>query len=330
MPADHLNKETATLAEAVLAVLAGNRLDEIARAHGMEPTELATAVDLYHRAGRSALARPPGGGWWQFSVEFPDWATAEATAVRSLAPVLHRAERDGAVWWFIRKHPCWRLRVRPVSEALRTAVAASLDQLTATGRLRHWSTGTYEAETGAFGGPIGMEAAHALFHADSRMILTTAPRSTPLGRRELSILLCTGLFRGAGLEWYEQGDAWERVTLERPLPSDVRAGRLPPLVEDLRHLLRADLRPEGPLLSGDAPAAAVAGWVRAFEKAGRGIGTAAREGTLSRGLRQVLAYHVIFHWNRLGLPGRTQSVLASAARAAILEAEPPSRAASSG
>jgi hypothetical protein len=28
---------------------------------------------------------------------------------------------------------------------------------------------------------------------------------------------------------------------------------------------------------------------------------------------------VIFHWNRLGLPVRTQSILASAARAAILE-----------
>jgi hypothetical protein len=31
----------------------------------------------------------------------------------------------------------------------------------------------------------------------------------------------------------------------------------------------------------------------------------------------VLSYHVIFHWNRLGLSLRGQSILASAARTAI-------------
>ncbi|MFI6723188.1 hypothetical protein [Streptomyces atratus] len=32
----------------------------------------------------------------------------------------------------------------------------------------------------------------------------------------------------------------------------------------------------------------------------------------------MLSYHVIFHWNRLGLSMRGQSILAWAARAAIL------------
>lgn len=48
------------------------------------------------------------------------------------------------------------------------------------------------------------------------------------------------------------------------------------------------------------------------------LGNAVQAGTLDRGLRQVLSYHVIFHWNRLGLSMRGQSVLAWAARAAIL------------
>ncbi|MFD9323923.1 hypothetical protein ACFWDQ_40935 [Streptomyces sp. NPDC060053] len=59
-------------------------------------------------------------------------------------------------------------------------------------------------------------------------------------------------------------------------------------------------------------------WADAFRRAGRALGKAVQEGTLDRGLRQVLSYHVIFHWNRLGLSIRGQSILAWAARAAIL------------
>ncbi|MER8226144.1 hypothetical protein ABTZ58_37610 [Streptomyces sp. NPDC094143] len=47
------------------------------------------------------------------------------------------------------------------------------------------------------------------------------------------------------------------------------------------------------------------------------LGRTVEEGSLDRGLRQVLSYHVILHWNRLGLPMGGQSILASAARTAI-------------
>ncbi|WTI78397.1 hypothetical protein OG242_08160 [Streptomyces sp. NBC_00727] len=71
----------------------------------------------------------------------------------------------------------------------------------------------------------------------------------------------------------------------------------------------------------------VAEWAVAFRDAGQELGHGAQEGTLDRGLRQVLSYHVIFHWNRLGLSMRGQSILAWAAREAILhtgnEAWPP-------
>nr|WP_078598001.1 lantibiotic dehydratase C-terminal domain-containing protein [Streptomyces atroolivaceus] len=48
---------------------------------------------------------------------------------------------------------------------------------------------------------------------------------------------------------------------------------------------------------------------------------AVQAGTLDRGSRHVLSYHVILHWNRLGLSMQGQSILAWAARAAILHAE---------
>lgn len=85
--------------------------------------------------------------------------------------------------------------------------------------------GHLQPEISAFGGPIGITAAHDLFTADTRAILTT-PASTRLGRRELSILLCTTMMRAAGLEWYELGDAWHRVASERPQTEHPNPARL--------------------------------------------------------------------------------------------------------
>jgi hypothetical protein len=39
--------------------------------------------------------------------------------------------------------------------------------------------------------------------------------------------------------------------------------------------------------------------------------------TKERGTRDILAHHVIFHWNRIGLPYKTQSILAHAAKTVI-------------
>jgi Lantibiotic biosynthesis dehydratase C-term len=55
-----------------------------------------------------------------------------------------------------------------------------------------------------------------------------------------------------------------------------------------------------------------------FTDAGRRFAVASSGTTLSRGLRAILAYTVIFHWNRLGLSATSQAVLARAASQAIL------------
>lgn len=310
MPADRLN--LTHLETAVLSVLTGQPPDPIAARLGLRTAELTDAAEAFHNAGRAALQHRADGRW-QAYVEFPDWTTAAATAATHLAPPL---ERTGAPWSFIRKHPHWRLRLH-TGDADHHHLATALDALLAAGHIRRWHPGIYEPETAAFGGPTAMDAVHALFHTDSRSILTLPP--TPaLGRRELSILLCTCLLRGAGLEWYEQGDVWQRVTTDRPLPKDATAPQLKSLTASIWELLTADLHPTGALLGPGRPAAHASVWADAFRATGQTLGTASRGGTLNRGLRQVLAYIVIFHWNRLGLSGRTQSLLAHAARTAVL------------
>ncbi|MFJ4570626.1 thiopeptide-type bacteriocin biosynthesis protein [Streptomyces sp. NPDC088846] len=290
----------------------------------MDPHDLAAAVEVFQDAGRQALEAQADRSWRQIYLEFADWASAERIAAGHLEPVLNAHERQDevAAWWFIRKHPCWRLRFRlgthrATTEArLRTA----LDDLVRAGHLRRWWPGIYEPETAAFGGGLAMDVAHNLFTADSGFILGICRREqSALGRRELSVLLSTTFMRGAALEWYELGDAWDRVTQERPLPSDVTPDQLHALTQDLRTLLLADSAPDGPLWGAGGPAAFASDWADSFRQAGRALGTAARAGHLERGLRHVLAYHVIFHWNRFGLPLRTQSALAWAARSAILD-----------
>lgn len=323
MPADHL-APTRTIETAIATVLTGTPLAEAASAIGMESAALADAVEVYQQAGRRALDHHTNPGWWQVYIRFTDWERAERTVADHLAPLLHQADADGVTnaWWFIRKHPCWRLRFQPgpAGHAMTAHLAAAVDTLTASGHIGGWWPGIYEAETAAFGGNPGIRIAHDLFCSDSRAIVTMLRHDdTGLGRRELSLLLCSTFMRAANLEWYEQGDVWHRLTQQRPLPSDIPTENVIAMAAKVRQAMLADTTPDGPLLGASGLLTSIASWAEAFRKAGQTLGAAARGGTLQRGLREIISYAVIFHWNRLGLTARTQSILARAARTAILE-----------
>ncbi|MFF7081765.1 thiopeptide-type bacteriocin biosynthesis protein [Streptomyces lavendulae] len=308
--------------QAVLAVLSGRAVADTAARSGIDPDELGDAVVLYRIAGARALAdQVARRDWHQARIEFADFGRAEDTAAASLAPRLRMLEEAGLLgaWWFIRKAPCWRLRLFPAPDTdpahLHRAVHELLGALVESREILRWWPTVYEPEVIAFGGPDGIAAAHRLFHADSRHLLDRTRHVPGLGRRERSVLLCTVLLGSAGLEWFEQGDVWDRVAGMRPLPDDITAEQLGRAGTGLRRLLTLGTRP---LTAAGEPLEPLAPWLTAFADAGRAIATAARHGTLRRGPREVLAPHVIFHWNRHGLTARTQATLAAAARAVIL------------
>jgi hypothetical protein len=74
----------------------------------------------------------------------------------------------------------------------------------------------------------------------------------------------------------------------------------------------------GTPFAADGPLHFAVLWSDAFTAAGRRLADAARDGVLERGLHDVLGNHVIFHWNRLGLPADTRAILARAARETLL------------
>ncbi|SBW22520.1 O-methyltransferase [Candidatus Protofrankia californiensis] len=267
------------------------------------------------------------GDWQQSVIEFTDRRTAEQVAVQDLRPALAAAQAEGLIagWFFTRKHPCWRLRYLPADSRADGFFADVLDGSATEGRIIGWTAGIYEPETFAFGGAAAMDVAHELFSHDSRHILDYLARpSTPaagardLGRRELAILLCSVLLRGAGTDWYEQGDVWARVTQHRPAERTAPpAERLHILRPAVHRLMTVDASPASRLVDG-GPLAAIGGWSAAFERAGQQLADLARRGTLERGLRAILTHHVIFFWNRLGLSYAEQATLATLAKEVVM------------
>ncbi|MFC0860934.1 methyltransferase, FxLD system [Sphaerimonospora cavernae] len=252
--------------------------------------------------------------WCQCNIEFTDPATAYEVAAAELLPALTAAHGSGLLrsWWYIRKKGVWRLRYAMSGDT--SVIGDLLDKLATEGRIVGWVPGIYEPETRAFGGPQSMDIAHELFHHDSRHLLNravqshaTQPGTAAPGQRETSILLCAAMMRAAGLDWYEAGDVWAQVAEHRP--ADPANPAWPPerdagLQAAMRRLLTADARSLPPLS---------AGWVAAFEKAGQSLADLAQHGRLQRGLRAILAHHVIFHANRAGLPVPDQSAIATLA-----------------
>lgn len=260
--------------------------------------------------------------WRQINVAFPEWVTAEHTAVTQLAPLLAAAEADQLVnaWFFTRKAPCWRFRYVPSSTHTHGYLRQHLDDLVRQGHIDAATEAIYEPETHAFGGGQAMAPTHDLFHLDSRHLLSYLA-SAPGGehRRELSILLCTTLLRSAALDWYEQGDVWARVAEHRDLPEEIPSKRRLRLEAGLRRLMSLDAVA---LLGDGAPLAFAAAWAAAFATTGRDLARLAADGLLHRGLRAVLAHHIVFAWNRLGIPYAAQAALSHTAKQVVFGRDP--------
>jgi protein-L-isoaspartate(D-aspartate) O-methyltransferase len=257
--------------------------------------------------------------WCQYNIEFPDRDTAEHAAARELFPALAAAQQAGLLhgWWFIRKQP-WKLRYLPGDPTTAT-ITDLLAALTADGQIASWAAAIYEPETLAFGGPQGMDVAHGLFHDDSRHILARAAQAgaRALGRRETSVILCSVMLRAAGLDWYEQGDVWAKVASVRPATAaTVSPGRATALAPAIHRLMTVNPRSLCAAGSG-GPLTGHGEWITAFEDTGQALADLARHGRLRRGLRAVLAHHILFHANRAGLPITDQATLAALASAHV-------------
>ncbi|MGI5353025.1 methyltransferase, FxLD system [Streptomyces sp. CA-250714] len=253
--------------------------------------------------------------WHQHYVTFADRETAKRVIAARLGPALLGAEDAGQLtgWWFMNKQP-WPLRYRASEPSL--LVESTLSALVADGSALSWTSGIYEPETTAFGGTRAMDAAHDLFHEDSRHLLAYEPGPRRLGGRETAVLLLSCMMRAAGLDWFEQGDVWSKVAeLRRATTEPLTREKTTAHIPAMRKLMTTDVhslcRPDGPL-DGHAE------WVAAFDRAGTTLADLAAHGGLTRGLRAVIAHHAIFHANRAGLHRDDQHAISHIAREVVM------------
>ncbi|MFI8265291.1 methyltransferase, FxLD system [Streptomyces sp. NPDC085665] len=256
--------------------------------------------------------------WHQLNITFADRATGQQAIRDAIGPALSAAEDAGHIraWWYMNKQP-WPLRILSPGP-LPPAITTPLHELMAAGKVAHWFPGTYEPEMFTFGGRAAMDAAHALFHQDSRHLLTYPPGPSVqhFGRRETAVLLCSAMMRAAGLDWYEQGDVWDKVAELRPHTADAGSATAPARhLIAMRRLMTANTRAlteAGAALDGHHD------WVTAFEGLGQTLAQLAHRGELTRGLRAIIAHHVIFHANRAGLPLDDQHAISTIAREVVM------------
>ncbi|MGH3833645.1 MAG: methyltransferase, FxLD system, partial [Pseudonocardiaceae bacterium] len=256
--------------------------------------------------------------WQQMMLVGADRHRLAPVGFARLAAGLEEAEADGAItgYHFLLKDGGLRLRVAPDQEQARRTMDRILDSLTTHGEISEWVRGVYEPEVFAFGGPAAMDIAHRLFCADSRAALAAAGRANRRepGPRETATLLVSALLRVAGLDWYEQGDVWAQVSEHRPVPVLPPSERLAVAFAAMRRLMTV----EG---AAARVQASEPGWelrLTAFETAGRELAQLARSGQLQRGLRAILAHHLIFTFNRAGLAASEQSALSYLAKEVVM------------
>ncbi|WP_412540070.1 methyltransferase, FxLD system [Longispora sp. K20-0274] len=243
--------------------------------------------------------------WRQVFVTFTDRGDLDEYIRDHLGPALLDAEDTGAVlaFWFIRKGEVLRVRLLPGHD--RDQTEAVIERLADHVLAREYAHVIYEPETHAFGGTEGMSVAHALFHTDSRHLLTHLANGGG-HQRELAVRLAVRFMRAAGLDFYEMGDVWQTLAAHRAFPAGATPG--PGLIAGVQHLITASGEtPESPLHRQPD-------WPKVFEQTGQMLAHLNSGGHLTtRGLRAVLAHHLLFLFNRYGVSGCDQALLASAA-----------------
>ena len=259
--------------------------------------------------------------WRQVNLWCHDWRAAERMAVTHLGPLLADAEAAGVIslWWFVRKAEAWRLRILP-ADGDDQAATAFLDHLATIlidrAAIQRAQEVIYEPETRRFGGPEAMAVAHRLFHADSHHILQHLARCRAGDdhRNELGLRVGTRMMTAAGQDFYEQGDIWAQAAEHRATDNDPQPG--PATLAAVQLLVTAASD------NSDSPLTLAPDWPAAFDSAGAALADLAQQGALARGLRAVLTDHLLFAFNRLGIPAQHQSLLATAASKVIFHRKP--------
>lgn len=300
----------ASLIRLVLDSLRAEDFERWCLNHKVSFEEFSRYRSAFISAGAEGLLRlRPGPSWTQVNVTLDDkpgrW---EQFMAGPFQDGVRRwlSEDSRRSFFFVNKSPGVRLRVLAQGGAEITPITDLLGELAAQRVITSWALGAYEPEVYQFGGETGLALAHDYFMADSLAVMAFESsrlegRST-MRAEQFSILLTDALLRNVAGDEMEVWDVWCRMELTGRLDRDaIRRYSSDADDQPVRRPLRDQLRevylgrnriagPEGALLDD---------YRARIPEIARRLRQAAEGGELLWGVRHILPFWIIFHWNRM-------------------------------
>ena len=296
-------------------ILESFRTDEIeasCRREGISQEELLGLREAFICAGAARvhdLLRP--SVWYQVGVGLDPFGFQLTTFMTGpchdrIRSWLHEGKIDR--FFFLNKPPGLRLRFRASLGDLLPELSSWLDEQRKEGEITSWSRGVYEAEVHQFGGELGLDIAHAFFTAESIAVMgyrrLQLDDAETFSSPDFSLFLLNDFFQRVVEDRWELWDLWCNMALTERVPTFQGADldRAVALADAARGHILELLDDRGPFLEriSDAGRALLVEYQNQTRPIAERLRAARDEGALLYGLRQILPFWVIFHWNRMG------------------------------
>ncbi|MEX1362766.1 MAG: thiopeptide-type bacteriocin biosynthesis protein, partial [Nannocystaceae bacterium] len=168
-------------------------------------------------------------------------------------------------------------------------------------------TGTYEPEVHQFGGPVGLALAHELFTIESRAVLEYGQLldsgRTAVDPIVFSLFVVGALLRRVVGDRWEMWDAWMHMDLagRRVQLDPARRAELVDELAEQREVLEAlAMEPESLCEELDEVERPLfRRYLDGLDGFAERLTAAASSGELHYGLREILPFYIVFHWNRM-------------------------------
>ena len=201
-----------------------------------------------------------------------------------------RSESERVQFFFLRKPPGLRLRVQHSGPAIAATVGGVLEFLKASGLVQSWARCPYEPEARLFGGPQAMKLIHRYFAADSDLWVQwdrlQQDQQAQFSTTVLSLAVLNGLFMAATDDLGEAWDVWSNLAALHGVAQSAAVSVPAVRVEDLLGRATASER-------------TLLGRYRdANLQLAAGLRDLSLAGTLTVGIRALLPFVALFHWNR--------------------------------
>jgi thiopeptide-type bacteriocin biosynthesis protein len=311
---------TRALASAVIESLTASDLEHVAAQAGVTVELLVTARDAFICAGTAAIHDlDRGRRWLQFSISLGPggWRQVVASDVGNRIDVWLRG-RPGRGFFFLHKPPGLRVRFCGVDDECVEVLRDALNGLVADGAITAWTPGPYDAEVTQFGGDIGLALTHRWFTAESLAVLEhhrlRLDGTARIGSGLFSLMVIERLARRLYDDW-ERWDVWCKLSLTGRLAEDAAGNVDPARARSARLLLSHQARILG--AASEPERTLFTRYDAALDELVPHIDAAVQASDLLWGLREILPFWIVFHWNRMRFDAATQQSLAATMVAAL-------------